>query len=142
MILLLCWHIYENRLDWDCLILIEIFPTLLVHLDFISPIHQAIVFVFLSSYLLHTLTEASHNKVEKLANVFVFQTICNTKMKRLYAVNWAELRRWVEVSKNVDFTNVFVFFVSSFAFVFQSYRTLLWFIFRRCLPCTFLEIFE
>ena len=57
-----------------------------------------------------------------IANVFVFQTISNTKTKRLYTVNWAELRRWAEVSKNSDFTNVFVFFVSSFVFVFQSYR--------------------
>ena len=42
-------------------------------------------------------------------NVFVFQTIWNTKMQWFYAVKWTELRKWVEVAKNSDFTNVFVF---------------------------------
>ena len=85
---------------------LKLFPRFLV-LDF----HN--VFVKISPKTTFVVKKSSKNNPQPfffiLTNVFEFQTIWNTKMTWFYAVGLAELRKWVEVAKNSDFTNVFVF---------------------------------
>ena len=85
---------------------LKLFPRFLV-LDF----HN--VFVKISPKTTFVVKKSSKNNPQPFffifTNVFEFQTIWNTKMTWFYAVGLAELRKWVEVAKNSDFTNVFVF---------------------------------